>query len=98
MKQISKHTSKHSTGIMNAVNALAAELDTFVVKSWAMFAGAIQIDVNGNDCSLTVWTDGNDYFATPDWMLDWVDGEWSGHSANGQWFTINNCEPMVVAE
>ncbi len=95
MKQIKKTTTSHYNGIMNAIQKLQSDFE-FEVKSPKMFDGCIQIIVDGSDKSLSVWTDGKDYFATPDWALDWADGEWDGMSANGQFFTINNCEPMVV--
>lgn len=99
MNQVRRTTKTNSYGVMDAVNTLLGLVDGYTVKSWAMFAGTIiVVGQQGDEHGVTVWTDGADFFATPDWMLDWADGEWSGLSANGQYFTINNCEPMVEVE
>lgn len=96
MKQVLRMSKNAWSGAMDATNALLTIIDGYTVKSWKMVQGVVVlVDATGAEFGTTIWTDGADFFATPDWMLDWADYEWSGTSAKGQSFTIFNCEPMV---
>jgi hypothetical protein len=91
MKQITRSTNTTRDAIITAVNNTLSIFDIAPVTSIKLVGGLIELDSKG----MTVYTDGKDVFATPDWALDWTDGEWSGISANGQSFTIVDCRPMV---
>jgi hypothetical protein len=95
MKQIKKITGANIVNVMRAVNSTLDIMGGHTVESWTLQGGILMVD---GDKGMTIYTEAGDVFATPDWALDWADGEWSGVSANGQSFTIADCEPMVEAE
>lgn len=91
------YIKKCTTYNISAINvALANTLDTigFDATYITKLTNGAAV-VNGQ--AYSVWTDGKDTFVTPDFMLDWSDGEWSGLSANGAFFTIIDGEPSAAA-
>lgn len=96
MKQITNITTANLSKVQSAVNKTLDILGGgYTVGAWKLEAKNLIID---GDKGMTIYSEKGDVFATPDWALDWYDGEWSGVSANGQHFTICNCEPKVESE
>jgi len=100
MKYVKRMSKGQYVGAMDAVNATVKSIgaERFTVKSWAMVdASIVLIDSErGQEVRVSIHTDGADFYCTPDFMLDWVDGEWSGVSANGADFTIWDSAPLAV--
>lgn len=103
MKQVLRMSKNQWPSVMDAVNVLTADLSDYqgieyTVKSWKMVDGCIVLVAGENEFHTTIWTDGSDYAATPDWMLDWIASEWSGRTAQGNDVTIGDeNEPIFVS-
>lgn len=104
MKLITSTVKKAQNGtvpaIMAAVNATLESFDMVQVTGWKFFAGTIPA-VNTETSepeSLSIYKNGDEFFATPDFALDWIDGEWAGIGSRGTHFTISGDCGIIIED
>lgn len=111
MQQIQRMTKNQWGGAMDAVNTLVRDLNTYadcerwVITDYKMVGGCLwivdtiggetEVFTKGNKHQVTVFADGDDYFAYPWFCYDGFDNAWTGRSAKGKYFTIVDELPVI---
>lgn len=103
MKQINRAGKNIKYGVINAVDQMINDLNSYDENRWSVDSytfkdGYVDITDNNNNSkhAVHVWTDGADFYAYPWFILDAGDNGWTGYSANGQAFETVNEEPVII--